>query len=197
MSDVFISYAGEDKPKAKLFAKALGQQGLSVWWDRDIPLGKSYGQVIAQALDSAKWVVVLWSKKAVVSDWVKDEAEEGKRRRILVPTLIPRRDTSYRVRTTPNCESCQMEGRWRVSRLSAVSRSGEDERWPGRKPNQADPKAHVRNGQAAHRGEIGARSWSRVLRRCEQFESIFHEAHKSSSTTTTTRLGMDQSLSTA
>jgi TIR domain len=88
VSDVFISYAGEDKPKAKLFAKALGQQGLSVWWDRDIPLGKSYGQVIAQALDSAKWVVVLWSKKAVVSDWVKDEAEEGKRRRILVPALI-------------------------------------------------------------------------------------------------------------
>jgi hypothetical protein len=85
--DVFISYAGEDKPKAELFAKALGQQGLSVWWDRDIPLGKSYGQVIAQALDSAKWVVVLWSKKAAVSDWVKDE-EEGKRRRILVPALI-------------------------------------------------------------------------------------------------------------
>ena len=27
MSDVFISYAREDKPKAELFAKALGQQG--------------------------------------------------------------------------------------------------------------------------------------------------------------------------
>ena len=84
MSDVFISYAGEDKPKAKLFAKALGQQGLSVWWDRDIPnhTGRSSHKHWTQQSGSS------FFGRAVVSDWVKDEAEEGKRRRILVPALI-------------------------------------------------------------------------------------------------------------
>jgi hypothetical protein len=86
--DVFISYAREDKPKAELIVQALGREGLSVWWDRKIPPGKSYSEMIGQALDSAKCIIVLWSKQSVASDWVKDEAEEGKRRRILVPAMI-------------------------------------------------------------------------------------------------------------
>jgi TIR domain len=44
--------------------------------------------VIEEALDSAKCVVVLWSKQSISSDWVKDEAEEGNRRGILVPVSI-------------------------------------------------------------------------------------------------------------
>jgi hypothetical protein len=60
---VFISYAREDKPKAELIAQALGREGLSVWWDRKIPPGKSYSQVIEEALQSAKCIIVLWSKQ--------------------------------------------------------------------------------------------------------------------------------------
>jgi tetratricopeptide (TPR) repeat protein len=86
--DVFISYAREDKPKAELIAQALVREDLSVWWDRNIPPGQSYGQMIEQALDSAKCIIVLWSKQSVASDWVKDEAAEGVRRRILVPVMI-------------------------------------------------------------------------------------------------------------
>jgi TPR repeat protein len=86
--DVFISYAREDKPKAELIAQALGREGFSVWWDRKIPPGKSYREMIEQALDSAKCIIVLWSKQSVASDWVKDEASEGVSRRILVPAKI-------------------------------------------------------------------------------------------------------------
>lgn len=88
ISDIFLSYKSEDRPKAKIFAEALEQHGYSVWWDRVIPPGKTYDQVIEEALDSAKCVIVLWSKESVTSNWVKNEVREGVRRRVLIPILI-------------------------------------------------------------------------------------------------------------
>jgi hypothetical protein len=88
MSDIFISYAKEDRGKAKDIAEALKQQGLSVWWDRSIPPGKTFDAVIEDALDAANCVIVLWSKTSVSSKWVKIEASEGNRRGILIPVLI-------------------------------------------------------------------------------------------------------------
>jgi formylglycine-generating enzyme required for sulfatase activity len=43
--------------------------------------------VIEQALDAAQCVIVLWSKSSVGSDWVIEEATEGKRK-VLLPALI-------------------------------------------------------------------------------------------------------------
>ncbi len=88
MSDIFLSYKSEDRPRAKIIAEALEQHGYSVWWDRIIPPGKTFDQVIEEALESAKCVIVLWSKESVSSDWVKNEVREGTRRHILVPILI-------------------------------------------------------------------------------------------------------------
>jgi hypothetical protein len=88
VSDIFISYSKLDRAKAQVLAKALEQEGWSVWWDPKIPPGKTFDEVIERALDTAKCVVVLWSKKSVLSDWVKTEAAEGKRRGILIPALI-------------------------------------------------------------------------------------------------------------
>ena len=90
MSDIFISYAKEDRGKAKDIAEALKQQGFSVWWDRSIPPGETFDTVIEDALDAANCVIVLWSKTSVSSDWVKIEASEGKQRGILIPVLIER-----------------------------------------------------------------------------------------------------------
>lgn len=88
MSDIFISYARADKEKAELLANAFSQKGWSVWWDREIPPGKSFDETIENALSSARCVVVLWSKASVSSRWVKTEAAEGAERGILVPALI-------------------------------------------------------------------------------------------------------------
>lgn len=88
MSEIFLSYKSEEEARAKIIVEALEQHGYSVWWDRIIPPGKTYDQVIEEALDAAKCVIVLWSKESVKSDWVKNEVEEGVQRRILVPVKI-------------------------------------------------------------------------------------------------------------
>jgi hypothetical protein len=88
MSDIFISYTRADKERAKLLADAFSGQGWSVWWDRQIPPGKSFDETIENALNSARCVIVLWSKESVSSRWVKTEAAEGAVRGILVPVLI-------------------------------------------------------------------------------------------------------------
>lgn len=88
MSEIFLSYKSEDREKAQIIAEALERNGYTVWWDRIIPPGKTFAQVIEEEIDAANCVIVLWSKKSVKSDWVKNEAHEGTRRRILIPVLI-------------------------------------------------------------------------------------------------------------
>lgn len=88
MSDIFLSYASEDKSSAQALAQALEKQGWSVWWDRRIPAGRTYDEIIEKALEAAKCVIVLWSSISITSRWVRSEAEEGADRGILVPALI-------------------------------------------------------------------------------------------------------------
>ena len=88
MSDIFISYASSDRETAHKFADALEGLGWSVWWDREIPPGKTFDQVIEEELDSARCVVVLWSKESVRSRWVRTEASAALDRERLVPALI-------------------------------------------------------------------------------------------------------------
>ena len=92
MGDIFISYASADRPQARELGKRLEQEGWSVWWDRKIPPGRSFSKVLEEALNAARCVVVLWSHTSRSSDWVQNEAAEGKRRGILVPGFIE--DTS-------------------------------------------------------------------------------------------------------
>ena len=88
MSDIFLSYANDDRARVGGLVRALERHGWSVWWDTTIPPGKTYDQVIDAALDAARCVVVVWSRASVASRWVRTEAEEGLQRDVLVPVLI-------------------------------------------------------------------------------------------------------------
>jgi sulfatase modifying factor 1 len=90
MSDIFISYARQDRPRAEGIAKALEAHGWSVWWDWNIPAGKTFRQVIQEQLDQARCVIVLWSAASITRKWVIEEASEGEERGILVPAFIER-----------------------------------------------------------------------------------------------------------
>lgn len=88
MSDVFISYAREDRDSAKRLAEAIEQRGWTVWWDRRIPAGESYEDAIEQAIADAACVVVLWTGTSIASKWVRNEAAEGMSREVLIPIRL-------------------------------------------------------------------------------------------------------------
>jgi hypothetical protein len=87
MSDIFISYASPDREIARTIAEAFAERGHSVWWDRTIPPGRVFDEVIQEALTAAKCVIVLWSSNSIRSNWVKTEASEALARNRLLPVL--------------------------------------------------------------------------------------------------------------
>lgn len=88
MADIFISYSSEDKTRVKTIAEALEHKGWSVWWDRQIPVGQRFDTVIEQELNKARCVIVIWTRRSVNSEWVKNEASEAAQRNILAPVLL-------------------------------------------------------------------------------------------------------------
>ncbi|MEQ1680898.1 MAG: toll/interleukin-1 receptor domain-containing protein [Nitrospira sp.] len=88
MSDIFISYSSKDRPWVVQFAEALEVHGWSVWWDREIPTGGSFNQVIRQELAMAKCAIVVWSEQSVESEWVQAEASEAKQQEKYLPIKI-------------------------------------------------------------------------------------------------------------
>jgi hypothetical protein len=88
MADIFLSYAKEDRDVARRLSRRLIQAGWTVWWDRRIPAGRTWRQMLESALREMRCMVVLWSSHSIESDWVKEEAEEARLRKKLVPVLI-------------------------------------------------------------------------------------------------------------
>lgn len=85
---VFLSYASADRKVATTVVGLLEQAGFDVWWDGLLEGGERYSQTIAEALEGARAVVVLWSAASVASHWVHDEAERGRDTGRLVPLSI-------------------------------------------------------------------------------------------------------------
>ncbi len=88
MADVFVSYSRDDREIARQFATGLEREGFSVWWDQAIHAGEAFDRVTEKALEEARAVVVLWSRRSVESDWVRAEATQARATRRLVPVMI-------------------------------------------------------------------------------------------------------------
>ena len=92
MTNIFLSYVRSDAKRAKQVADALSDRGWSVWLDTQLTPGVRFRDKIAEELHAASCVVVLWSEASLKSDFVIDEAEDGKRRGVLVQALIEEPD---------------------------------------------------------------------------------------------------------
>ena len=88
MSDIFVSYAHQDREWVARFAESLRQAGgFDIWWDHNILPGEQFDDAIQSAMDQTRCVVVVWSKTSIGSRWVRTEAREAARRNILVPVM--------------------------------------------------------------------------------------------------------------
>jgi len=96
MAHVFISYSSRDRDITRSLADALERTSVNggkvtVWWDRHddgLQAGDAYWRKIAEALERAQAVIVLWSDNSIVSDWVYSEACRGKGSRKIVALSI-------------------------------------------------------------------------------------------------------------
>jgi len=88
MADVFISYARSTARVAKAAADALAKDGFSAWMDENLPANRAYADVISERLDEAKAVLVLWSKEAAASHWVRSEADRARGNGTLVQASV-------------------------------------------------------------------------------------------------------------
>ena len=90
MAQIFLSYTEKDRDAVRRLAQTLESVGWSVWWDRRIPAGLTWRSVLERELQSMRCMLVLWSSNSVQSDWVCEEAAEGRQLGRLVPVLIER-----------------------------------------------------------------------------------------------------------
>lgn len=100
MSDVFISYAEEDRAVAARIASALEDEGYGVWYyERDALPGTSYLIQIGQAIDSCKAIVLLISPDSIASHQVTTEVIRGhEAAKPFVPVLIDLSHTEFQKR---------------------------------------------------------------------------------------------------
>ena len=88
MSDIFISYKREDQIEARALAESLEQVGWTVWWDPQLRAGERFDEVIEHELNNAKCVIVIWSRRSIQSQYVKDEATYALELNKLIPVAI-------------------------------------------------------------------------------------------------------------
>jgi len=69
MTQVFLSYAEEDRERARALVQLLKKKEWTVFWDRDLLVGPNYRDALADELEHARCVIVLWSEESVHSEW--------------------------------------------------------------------------------------------------------------------------------
>ena len=119
-SDIFLSYASEDRERVRPLVERLEEHGWSVWWDPKIPVSKTFPRVIEEALAAASAVLVVWSKASVKSEWVDIEAAKGRQRGVLVPVRLDEVDLPLEFSRMQTADLTEWDGSSSHSELQAT-----------------------------------------------------------------------------
>jgi hypothetical protein len=85
---IFISYSRHERNIASLLASRLTEAGYNVWWDAALLGGTRFEDEIKLVLQQADVAIILWSKAAAASDWVRAEAELARINKSALPVVI-------------------------------------------------------------------------------------------------------------
>jgi hypothetical protein len=88
MAEVFISYSQKERALAAPVAARLTELGVEVWYDPQVPSGKSFSTFIHENLREAKAVLTCWSPEAIKSDWVRSEADYAREQGTYLPIFV-------------------------------------------------------------------------------------------------------------
>jgi serine/threonine-protein kinase len=89
-TDVFVSYKAQDRARLVQLVEALEAEGFAVWWDAKIAGGTNWQEDIEAHLESARCVIVAWSKRSVGQGghFVRDEARRAQQRGSYLPIRL-------------------------------------------------------------------------------------------------------------
>lgn len=92
---VFISYSHSDKEFVDKLAMNLVKSNIPIWLDRwELKVGDSITQKIQEVLSESDYLLMVFSKQSIESDWVKREMTAGllreveEKRAIILPVLL-------------------------------------------------------------------------------------------------------------
>jgi hypothetical protein len=88
MTEIFISYAHEQKNQAERLAEDLEADGYTVWWDHVMRAGVDFDRYIRERIEAANVFIVIWSEEAAASPYVRGEARLALRSEKLIPVKV-------------------------------------------------------------------------------------------------------------
>jgi len=161
---LFLSYSRADQAFASRLAAALEHGGYTVWWDALIEGGAAYSRSISEALETADAVLVLWSSHSIDSDWVRDEAGQGRERHRLVPLSIDGSKPPLGFRQYQVIDISHWHGRRNAPEIGAIERAiglvlgGQDSAQPAA-PARVSRRNLMIGGSAAGLALAGGGAW--------------------------------------
>jgi serine/threonine-protein kinase len=172
MSDVFVSYKAEDRRRVKPLVDALESEGYSVWWDEQIGGGATWRHAIEAELNSAKCVIVAWSKRSVGEEgtFVQDEATRAQQRHVYVPVLLDKVHLPLGFGETQalplsGWKGDRADSRYRailaaVERITGAKSNGATAPETRAKHHHVDRRAVLAGGAAATAAVVGVGGWT-------------------------------------
>jgi hypothetical protein len=157
MSDIFISYARADEARVRELAEALTRLGWSVWYDRALVPSEEYDERIERELDTARCVIVVWSRDSVKSRWVRAEAGAADDQGKLVPITfdsgvmppIRFRQLNMAKLSSASLEPPNAAVNSLLSELAAAT-GKQPTGWEGESPSRAGGRSGARTVTAGH-----------------------------------------------
>jgi len=123
---IFVSYAREDADHVERLLKLVNASVTQVWIDKSgLKPGDQFPEAILDAIESSKWLILLWSRNSMDSAWVEKEWRHALRlAKPIVPILLDTTPLPATLSSVQAFTSLEDEGLYDFLRLADAKRPG-------------------------------------------------------------------------